>query len=107
MGLLMNRAEDYLLSCFQKESPPRVGEFARNFGLARDQFVETFLRAAGRPPSVYLKDRQVAVAKVLLLKTDLPVNRIGYATAFGTRRTFFREFLKRTGTTPVAYRRKA
>lgn len=100
----MDRIDDYLLACFQKESPPRVAELARTLGLTQDRFVETFFRAAGTTPSIYLKDRQVAAAKLLLVKTNLDVSKIGYATGFGTRRTFFREFRMRTGTTPACYR---
>jgi AraC-like DNA-binding protein len=104
---LLERIDDYLLTCFQKESPPRIAELARTLGQAQVRFVETFFRAMGRTPSAYLKDRQVAAASLLLLKTNTEVNRIGYAAGFGTRRTFFREFLKRTGMTPANYRKHA
>ncbi len=102
---MFRRINDYLLACFQGESPPRVGELARALGLSRDHFVETFCRSTGIPPSTYLKDRQITAAKLLLIHTELPVGKVGYATGFGTRRTFFREFRNRTGRSPAAYRK--
>ena len=57
-------------------------------------------------PSVYLKERQIAAAKLLLIRTEMSVDKVGYAVAFGTRRTFFREFHKHTGMAPARYRER-
>ena len=100
------RIDEYLLACFQWESPPRVGELARTLGLTSDRFMETFRRATGVAPSTYLKDLQVTAAKLILLKTDMPIDKVGYATCFGTRRTFFREFRRLTGMSPSSFRKR-
>jgi len=96
----------YLLACFRQESPPRVSELARELGVPLSKFVETFHRATGMAPSTYLKERQIAGAKLLLLRTEIPVDKVGYAVGFGTRRTFFREFHKHTGLSPALYRER-
>lgn len=101
---MLKHIDQYLHTCFSRESPPRVSELARSLGVPLSKFVETFHRATGMTPSDYLKERQIAAAKLLLLKTKMPVDKVGYAMGFGTRRTFFREFRKRTGVSPAEYR---
>lgn len=101
---MLKRIHQYLFTCFRRESPPRVSELARWLGIPLSKFVETFHRATGMTPSAYLKERQIAAAKLLLLRTEMPVDKVGYAMGFGTRRTFFREFRKRTGVSPAEYR---
>jgi AraC family transcriptional regulator len=81
-----------------------VSELARLLDVRLGKFVVTFRRATGMTPSDYLKERQIAAAKLLLLRTEMPVETVGYASAFMSRRTFFREFRKRTGMTPASYR---
>lgn len=97
---LLATIDGYLRSCFDRESQPRVGEVARLLGLSGDQLMETFSRELGTSPAAYLKTRQVEAAVLLLTKTDLSLTQVGYATGFGTRRTLFREFRRRLGTTP-------
>ena len=103
---MLKRIDQYLSTCFRRQSPPRVSELARLLELPLNRFGETFHLATGMTPSAYLKDRQVGAAKLLLLNTKLSVEKVGHATAFGTRRTFFREFRKCTGTSPAGYRRR-
>ena len=100
----LRRVEDYLEKCYLRESSPRVSELARLLGVSRSNLVETFRRVAGTTLSQYLKDRQVAAARLLLSNTSLSVTQVGYRVGFGTRRTFFREFRKRTGMTPGQHR---
>jgi AraC-like DNA-binding protein len=101
---LLKRIDAYFLRCLERESPPRVSELARVLGLALGSFVETFHIAVGATPSSYLKDHQIETAAVLLRKTNLTIDKVGYAAGFGTRRTFFREFRLRMNTSPARYR---
>ncbi len=105
--LELQAIEEYLEFCFAGESPPRVSELARRLGMSRRELAETFRAATASSTSFYLKERQVGAAKLLLALTDLPIDRVGYAIGFGTRRTFFREFRQRTGMSPDAYRQAA
>ena len=66
--------------------------------------METFRQEFGTSPSEYLKRRQIEAAVLLLIKTDLPLARVGYATGLGSQRTLFREFQRRLGTTPARVR---
>jgi len=102
---LLERIEEYLLACLERETSPRARELARRLGYSYRRFEGTFHRATGVTPSGYLKARQISAAKLLLKKTDLQIDRVGYVAGFGTRRTFFRAFRKVAGTTPSAYRR--
>lgn len=104
-GLLL-QIDAYLIRCLERESPPRVSELARFLGLTLGPFVETFHSHAGVTPSSYLKGYQIDAAALLLRKTDLAVGKVGYAAGFGTRRTFFREFRQRMGTSPAQYRNR-
>jgi len=103
---MLKRIHQYLLACYRRESPPRVSELARSLKIPLGKFVETFHRATGMTPSAYLKERQIAEAKLFLLRTETPVDKVGYELGFGTRRTFFREFRKHTGMTPARYRER-
>jgi AraC family transcriptional activator FtrA len=105
--LPLTKIDAYLDSCFERESAPRVSEVAKWLGLSRRKLMETFLATVGGRPSEYMKDRQIGAAKLLLAHSDLRVDRVAYATGFGTRRTFFREFRQRTGLSPAAYRKRA
>jgi len=98
------RIEEYLFRCFETETSPRVSELARVLGLSHRSFIETFHEVLGITPSQYLKLRQLEIARLLLQKTNLSANRVGYVSGFGTRRTFFRSFHSRTGTSPERYR---
>lgn len=102
---VLEQVEEYLVACFERESPPRVSELAKMLRFPLGRFVETFQRATGMKPSTYLKRRQVTAAKLLLRRTKLTVDKVGYAVGFGTRRTFFREFRQRTGMSPALYRK--
>ena len=103
---MLTHIHQYLLACFRRESPPRVSELARWLEVSLNKFVVTFHRATGMAPSTYLKEQQIAAAKLMLLRTEMPVDRVGFAAAFGTRRTFFREFHKHTGMSPARYRER-
>jgi len=64
-----------------------------------------FHRGTGQYLSDYMKGVQVEYAQELLRGTNLTTARVARAAAFGTRRTFHRAFLQRTGMTPDAFRR--
>jgi AraC-like DNA-binding protein len=104
--LPLDRIEAYLDACFTRESPPRVSELARALGVTCERLMETFCEHVGVKPGIYLRRRQVALARQLLRRTKIPVDRVGYMVGFGTRRTFFRVFQRLTGVTPAQFRRR-
>jgi AraC-like DNA-binding protein len=95
----------YLVDCFAQRSTPRVSELAQRMELARVAVSAQFHRETGEYLSDYMKRVQVEYAQELLRETDLTTAHVARAAAFGTRRTFHRAFLQRTGLTPDAFRR--
>src|SRR6266850_2124802 len=96
--------ERYLRYCFRVESPPRVTELARFLGVSRvtlNRWARHNLRAS---TSDYLKEQQLSEAMRLLRDTSMSTTSIGYRAGFGTRRTFYRAFTRRTGIGPAEYR---
>lgn len=83
-----------------------MNELARILGMPAAQVTREFRAATGERPSAFLKGLQIARAQRLLRFTGLPLNRVGYASGFGTRVSFFRLFRQLTGTTPREFRRR-
>ncbi len=102
---LRRNADAYLYACLREESPPHVGELARQLGMARFTLARQFFTQYGVELSAYFKHQQLAEAKFLLATTQLPIATIARRTGFGTERSFYRAFLQRTRMTPGAYRR--
>jgi AraC-like DNA-binding protein len=97
-------ADCYLAFCFQQETPPRASELAALFDLPAHQLTRAFREVLQTTPSAYLKNAQLALAKLLLKTTALSMNEVAYGAAFGTRMSFFRAFRRATGMSPAQYR---
>ena len=102
---LISAANVYLRACFAQQTPPHVGELASLIGLTLPQLSAAYLSQCGERPSVYLKRAQLERARQLLESTDLSLDEIARAAAFGTQVTFFRAFRKAFGCPPAEYRR--
>jgi len=55
----------------------------------------------------YLNDIRIKVAKEALISTDKRVNEIGRMVGFDNTNNFIRIFRKKTGATPLNYRKRA
>jgi AraC-like DNA-binding protein len=93
----------YVDECLRLRTPPRVSELAARIGISPVRFTRRLRSSLGVSPSSYIKERQIAHAK-RLLEGDAALDEIAIASGFGTSRTFFRAFSRRTGLTPAAYR---
>jgi AraC-like DNA-binding protein len=82
-----------------------VSEFAGFVAVDRSHLTRVFLHVHGRAPLDVLHERRVLLAQSLLTATSLTTDEIAARTAFGTRNTFYRIFLKRVGMTPDAWRK--
>lgn len=102
---LRTAVDQYLDRCFEAEETPRVAELASIVGVSRERLSREFAAQYGVALSAYLKQRQLAHAQRLLSRSVLSTTRIGYASGFGTRRTFYRAFRRGTGMSPDQYRR--
>jgi AraC-like DNA-binding protein len=76
-------------------------------GLSRTRLSQLFQQEIRETAIEFIKRYQIDVAEQLLRETDLPIAKIAYRAAFGTRRTFHRAFVRATGMTPHAYRLKS
>jgi len=105
LDVCLSTVDGYLERCFLHEDPPRVSELARLLGVSRESLSRRFSQTVGVSLAAYIKERQLACAKVLLATSQLTTQRIAYRSGFGTRRTFYRAFRHATGISPAHYRR--
>jgi len=98
--------EEYLQDCFRAESAPRVKELASLAGVAPALLARRFYGESRLRLSTYFRLRQISHAQRLLLTTNQNCTKVGYASAFQTRATFFRVFRRHAGCTPEAFRRR-
>jgi AraC-like DNA-binding protein len=101
---LRTAALAYARECFGRETALHVNELARLLGIPSYQLSREFTGLLGEPPSTFFKRLQVVRAKRLLRFTDFSLNRVAYASGFGTRANFFRLFKQLTGSTPLEFR---
>lgn len=82
-----------------------LDRLARHAGLSSRTLARRFTEQLGTSPGQWLLGRRLDAARVLLERTDLPVEtiatRVGLASAVNLRR----RFRAHLGTTPSAYRR--
>ena len=64
-----------------------------------------FKEYTGHSPYEYLIQYRISEASILLLKTDKSVGQIAESTGFQDTSSFIQAFKKRTGTTPLKYRK--
>ncbi len=97
-------AEFYLRACYGTRTAARTEEFAEYLRLSRPYLSRRVAELAGKPLIQFLRERQLAHAKRLLLIRHLSIEQIALASAFGTEGTFVRCFKAAFGMTPSAYR---
>ena len=102
-----SRLREYLNTCYDVETPPRVSELADRLGVSAARLSKLFRKLFGGTLSDYLKTHQIEYADTLLRDTSLTVTRVAYKAGFGTRRTFFRTYRRIKGETPEQYRSRA
>jgi AraC family transcriptional activator FtrA len=87
------------------DTPLTLGRLAEHAGLSSRTLARRFTEQLGTSPGQWLLGRRIDAARVLLERTDLPVEaiatRVGLASAVNLRR----RFRAHLGTTPGAYRR--
>ncbi len=82
-------------------------DLAAAAGLSRFHFVRAFTDAAGETPMRFLKRVRVEAARMLVLRTSLPLKAVAARTGFADEFHFSRVFRSVTGTPPGALRRPA
>jgi AraC-like DNA-binding protein len=101
----IERAADlYLRERYERRTPARADEFARQLGLTREHVARVVSDVLGVSLRDFLRARQLLYAEQLLRTTSLSTVQVAEAAAFGTHPTFYRAFKAAYGMTPGEYR---
>lgn len=99
-------AESYLAECGRRASSVRASEFALRLKRTPVQLAKEFRATVGRCVKDHLESLQIERAKELLRTTHSSTAQIAVAAGFGTTRSFYRAFRRRTGVSPTEYRKE-
>lgn len=95
----------YLRDCYASRTAARVSELANLLNAPRTYLSRVIPQIFGKPLRNILRDRQLDEALRLLRLTNLSIEEVALASAFGTEVTFHRLFRAAFGMTPAEYRR--
>jgi AraC family transcriptional regulator len=82
-------------------------ELADSVGVSRTHFAKLFCQSIGVPPHVYITQRRISVAKVMLASGGRPLCDIALSCGFSSQAHFTEQFRRETGQTPGQYRRSS
>jgi transcriptional regulator GlxA family with amidase domain len=102
-GLVAN-LQDWLKTHYSLANP--VEEMVARSGLARRTLERRFRKATGHSPLSYVQGLRISEARRKLERTDLSVEKIGFAVGYENTAFFRRLFRRMTRLGPGAYRRK-
>lgn len=97
-------AEHFLRDCYRQKKPARGKDFARSLDLTPEYVSWLGAKVLGGSLHQFLRRKQVEYAARLLRRTPLSVEEIAARSAFGTRSTMYRRFVKAYGVGPAAFR---
>lgn len=100
-------AERYIADCGERRSSIRASEFALRVRRTPAQLARQFHASVGQCVKQYFVRRQLERAKELLRTTARTTQEIAVDAGFGTPRTFYRLFKRRTGLSPTQYRQES
>jgi AraC-like DNA-binding protein len=83
-----------------------VCELAALVGLSESHFSRAFKQSVGQSPHRYLLLRRIAAAAELIEKTDRHLSEIALNAGFSGQCHFTRMFVRETGETPLAFRKR-
>lgn len=83
-----------------------IAALAQEFGFSRSYFSTAFTQKTGESPHRYLIEIRLNKAKEYLTDTDLSVTEIAYSVGFNSLQRFSELFKKRTGYSPLEYRKR-
>ena len=86
-------------------APVRVPDLARRAGLSPSRFAHLFRHEVGVPPLAWAEERRTGRARDLLRATALPVAAVARMVGYDDPAYFARVFRRRSGCSPVAFRR--
>jgi transcriptional regulator GlxA family with amidase domain len=99
-------AQSYVAECRLRASSVRASELAGRLRRTPAQLAREFHASVGVCVKDHLKTLQIEEAKELLRTTTRSTAEIAVAAGFGTARSFYRAFRRRTGVSPTEYRKE-
>ncbi|RPI91948.1 MAG: helix-turn-helix domain-containing protein, partial [Chloroflexi bacterium] len=81
-------------------------EIAEHIGISADYLTDCFRQELGITPIVYIRRYRIRQACELLRNSEQAITQVALAVGFSDSAHFARTFLRETGVTPKAYRRK-
>jgi AraC-like DNA-binding protein len=99
-------AERYIADCHTAATCVRASELALRMNVTPTRLAREFHACVGIGVKDYFTGRQIDRAQELLRTTDRSTAQIAADAGFGTPRSFFRAFRRRTGLSPTEYRQK-
>jgi AraC-like DNA-binding protein len=98
------RAKDYIEASLHLGLT--TGRVARAVGMSRNHLMRQFKTATGATLHAYVEEMRTARAKALLATDALPIKEISFQTGFNSPSSFSAAFIRKTGLTPMDYRRR-
>lgn len=84
-----------------------LASLAAETGIGRTRLCQLYRRATGKTIMDTMRTRRLEEAERLLKETGLPIAEICFKTGFNDLSYFYRIFVRRTGMTPLTFRKKA
>lgn len=84
--------------------PIDVGTLSSMVYLTKDHYIRLFRKQTGFTPNVYITNKKMERAELLLLSTDIPIKQIARDLGYEDLSYFIRLFRKYANTTPQHYR---
>lgn len=105
----MEQARDVVRACMRYVDSNymldlTVDGLARQFAMSRSSFADLFAREAGVPVKQYVHRTRIRQAQNLCAVPTLSVREIAQLVGYGDFSTFYRNFKKITGLSPMEYR---
>ena len=110
-GLLRGLADERLvLSIREMHRDPShawtVEQLAKSAALSRSAYFQRFTRAVGMPPMEYLLAWRMAIAKDILDRQDLVIEKVAERVGYSSASTFSTAFNRYVGRSPSSYARE-
>lgn len=110
-GLLRGLADERLALSIREmhRDPSRawtVEQLAKSAALSRSAYFQRFTRAVGMPPMEYLLAWRMAIAKDILDRQDLVIEKVAERVGYSSASTFSTAFNRYVGRSPSGYARE-
>jgi len=83
-----------------------IHEMARDLNMSEEHFIRLFNKMVGSTPMLFINQKRIEKAQLLLLTTDATVKEISEQMGYTNSSYFVRVFRQVTGMTPLAYKKE-